>query len=111
LENQARFLGTYFNKDSVLRLALVARILSWIVAGIYLVQWLIQAIMMIPQIISGYWAGMRITEIYQSLFYLFEQPLRGLVYFVVLQAAVFALLIFMDIEDNTRRMARKFEPK
>jgi hypothetical protein len=33
--------------------------------------------------------------------------LRGVVYFVVLQGVAQALLMFMDMEDNTRRVARR----
>ena len=46
------------------------------------------------------------TDVAQSILYLFEQPLRGVVYFIVLQGVAQALLIFMDLEDNTRRSAR-----
>jgi hypothetical protein len=42
---------------------------------------------------------------------LFEQPLRGVVYFVVLQGVAQALLMFMDIEDNTRRVSEGTKQK
>ena len=106
MEKRENFLGTYFNKDTVLKLASVARIFSWIVVGFYVVQWLLQVGALFLQLARGFWAGMGFMDITQNILWLFEQPLRGLVYFVVLQGAAQALLIFMDMEDNTRRAAR-----
>ena len=111
MEKHNRFLGVYFNPDVILRLVSVARVLSWVVVGVYAVEWLDQAVAMIMQVSHGYLAGMGFTDVLQSILYLFEQPLRGVVYFVVLQGVAQALLVFMDIEDNTRRTARESEPK
>ena len=106
-EGKARdFLGTYFSKDAALRLASVAKLFSWIVAAFYCIQWLLQVGTLFLQISRGFWAGMGFTDIAQNILWLFEQPLRGLVYFVVLQGVAQALLMFMDVEDNTRRVAR-----
>ena len=80
---------------------------SWVVVVIYAVQWLFQAMTMVLQISRGFWVGMGFTDYANNLIYLFEQPLRGVVYFVVLQGVAQALLLFMDMEDNTRRAARK----
>ena len=105
-EKHSHFSGTYFNKDSVSRLATTARIFAWIVAVYYLVQWIVQFGTQVLQIGRGFWAGMGITDIAQNILMQFEQPLRGLIYFVLLQGVAQFLLIFMDIEDNTRRGAR-----
>ncbi len=109
MEKRENFLGTYFSQDTVLRLTSVARILSWVVVGVYALEWLTQAVAMVLQITRGYWTGMGFTDVLQSILYLFEQPLRGVVYFVVLQGVAQALLMFMDMEDNTRRAAREVE--
>jgi len=101
------FLGTYFSKEAVLRLASLAKILSWVVATIYALEWLVQAMVIVLQIARGFLVGMGFSDIAQSIIILFEQPLRGVVYFVVLQGVAQALLMFMDMEDNTRRAARK----
>ena len=101
------FLGTYFDKNIVMRVSSVAKILSWVVLGIYAIQWLFQAMTMVVQISRGFWMGMGFTDYANNLIFLFEQPLRGVVYFVVLQGIAQAMLMFMDIEDNTRRAARK----
>lgn len=111
MEKRENFLGTYFSKDTVLRLTAVAKILSWVVVGVYALEWLVQALAMVLQITRGYWTGMGFTDVFQSILYQFEQPLRGVVYFVVLQGVAQALLMFMDMEDNTRRAAREIEQK
>ncbi len=108
-DKPANFLGTYFSKDTLLRLVSAARILSWVVAGVYILEWLVQAVAMILQVARGFWTGMGFTDVVQNILYLFEQPLRGVVYFIVLQGVALALLIFLDLEDNTRRSAREIE--
>ena len=109
LEKRNKFLGTYFDKDTVLKLASVARVFSWIIAGFYLVQWLLQVGTFFLQYARGFWTAVGFTDIAQNILWQFEQPLRGLVYFVVLQGVAQALLMFMDMEDNTRRAARDLE--
>lgn len=111
LEKRENFLGTYFNKDTVLRLTSVAKLLSWVVVGVYTLEWLVQALAMVLQIARGFWTGMGFTDVVQSILYQFEQPLRGVVYFVVLQGLAQGLLMFMDMEDNTRRSARDIVQK
>jgi hypothetical protein len=106
MQKRSDFLGTYFSKDTVLKLALVSRIFAWIIAGFYVVQWFVQIVTIVLQISRGFWVGSGPTDIAQSMLMLFEQPLRGLVYFIVLQATSQALLMFMDMEDNTRKAAR-----
>jgi hypothetical protein len=111
MERQTNFLGTYFNKNIVLHISNFAKVFSWIVGGIYSLQWLIQLLATVLQITRGFWSGMGVTDILINVFSLFEPPLRGIVYFVVLQGVAHALLLFMDMEDNTRRTARGVEHK
>jgi hypothetical protein len=111
MDKPANFMGTYFSKDAVMRLVSVTKLLSWVVVGVYTLEWLVQALAMILQISRGFWTGMGFTDVAQSILYLFEQPLRGVVYFIVLQGVALALLMFMDMEDNTRRAAREIEQK
>ncbi len=111
MEKRENFLGTYFSKDTVLRLVAIAKIFSWVVVGIYACQWLVQFVQMVLSSVRGFWYGMGFTDIALSFVLLFEQPLRGAVYFIVLQAVAQALLLFMDMEDNTRRAARESEQK
>jgi hypothetical protein len=105
-EKHSYFAGTYFNKDTVVKLASVAKIFAWIVAVFYALQWMLQVGVYTLQLVRGLWPGMGFTDYAQAVLGLFEQPLRGLVYFIILHGVAQALLMFMDIEDNTRRAAR-----
>jgi hypothetical protein len=111
MEKKENFLGTYFSKEVILRITAFAKSLSWVIVGIYALQWLFQIITFFLQVARGYWVGMGFTDYANSILSLCEMPLRGVVYFVVLQAVAQVLLMFMDIEDNTRRAAREEEKK
>jgi hypothetical protein len=100
------FLGTYFNKDTVLRMAQGLKILAWIVLVIYGGQLVLSIGVYTLQILRGFWAGMGFTDILQNFLSAFEQPLHGVVYSFALWGISQLLLIFLDIEDNTRRSAR-----
>jgi hypothetical protein len=101
-KDRAGFWGTYFDRDSVLRMEHWTRILAWAILAIYVLQ-------------AGYDAW---TAIYNSIignypvdwFYFFltvARPLQGAMISAFLLLAGKALLILMDIEDNTRRAARQ----
>lgn len=95
------FLGTYFERDAVLRLERWARIIAWSLLAAYTIE-----------------AGYNIFQSFynamvggypQDWFYMFltiSRILQGGVLFIILQAAAQFLLIMLDIEDNTRRFAR-----
>jgi hypothetical protein len=105
-EKHATFLGTYFNKETVLRLANAAKILAWVVLGVHLFQLCLSIVTYLLQIARGFWVGQGPTDILQNILYAIMQPLHGVVYFFALLGISQLLLIFMDIEDNTRRAAR-----
>ena len=100
-------MGTYFDRSTVLRIVRVAEISSWVVLVVYSAQLLVSATVLALQYVRGLmqWAGF--TDIVQQFLFVLEQPFRGIVYFVGLQAIAKILLMFMDIEENTRRAARK----
>jgi hypothetical protein len=100
------FSGTYFNKDVVLRLAQALRILAWIILILYAGQLALSLVVDILQILRGFWAGMGFTDMLQNFLVAIEQPLHGAVYAFALWGISHLLLIFLDIEDNTRRAAR-----
>ena len=104
---ETSFIGTYFDALIVLRIVRVAEISSWIVAIVYGVQFLLSALVLVLTFLRGFmqWAGF--TDITQQILFVLEQPFRGIVYFVGLQAIAKILLMFLDIENNTRRAARK----
>jgi hypothetical protein len=106
-ENRIGFLGTYFNKDAVLRLSRASKILAWIVLVVYGFQLFLSIGVYVQQILRGFWAGMSFPDIVQNFLYSFEQPLHGVVYFFALLGISQLLLVFLDIEDNTRQAARR----
>src|SRR5512139_1597233 len=101
-EERSGYLGTYFSKDVILKLVSIAKVFSWVVVGIYATQWIVQGVSMFLQIVRGFWLGMGYTDYASSIILWLEQPLRGVVYFIVLQAVAQVLLLFMDMEDNSR---------
>lgn len=108
-ERQAGFLGTYFDRDGVLRLSRWADILAWIVLTIYMLSWLSSFLIFLGQYLSGLYFDKGST--FLTVISIFSgqllQPLPGVLYFFGLQAVSKGLLIFLDMEDNTRRAARK----
>lgn len=105
-ESKAPFLGTYFERDSVFRLARLADIFSWIVLALYVAQVLLSLLVYVLQISRGFIYPGGITDVAQQVLYMLQTITPGLWYFVGLQGAGRLLLIFMDIEENTRRAAR-----
>jgi hypothetical protein len=106
-EDRTSFMGTYFDRSIVLRIVRVAEIASWVVLVVYALQLMISALSLSLQYIRGFMPGMGFTDIFQQWLFVLEQPFRGIVYFIGLQAIAKILLMFMDIEDNTRRASRK----
>jgi hypothetical protein len=101
------FLGTYFDRSVVMRIVRGAEIASWVVLVIYALQLLVSMTTFVLSFTRGFMQGLGPTDLIQQILYVLEQPFRGIVYFIGLQAVAKILLIFMDIEDNTRRSARK----
>lgn len=108
-EKQAGFLGTYFDRDGVLRLSRWADVVAWVVLTVYLLTWLVSFLFFLGQYFNGlyYDKGATFLSVFSSFTPYLEQPLPGLFYFFGLQAVSKGLLIFLDMEDNTRRAARK----
>ena len=106
-EFKKRFLGTYFDPDVIFRLSRVANVLAWIILAVYSLDFFLSLIVMILQILRGFWAYMGPTDIATNILFTLERPFRGMVYFVVLRGISEILKLFVDIEENTRRMARK----
>lgn len=101
------FLGTYFDRSVVLRLVRGAEVASWVVLVVYAFQLLVSATATTLSYTRGFMQGLGFTDMAQQVLFVLEQPFRGIVYFLGLQALAKILLMFMDIEDNTRRAARK----
>lgn len=105
-ESKTNFAGTYFDRDAILRLARLADLFAWIVLAYYLFQVLVSVTVFVLQWVRGFLAPAGPTDIAQQIVWLFQPALPGLWNFIGLQAVGKVLLIFMDIEDNTRRIAR-----
>ena len=105
-ESKASFLGTYFDRSMVLRIVSVAEISSWVVLIVYGLQLLLSAGTFVLSYLRGFFPP-GITDLFQQVLFVLEQPFRGIVYFIGLQAIAKILLMFMDIEANTRNAARK----
>jgi hypothetical protein len=105
---QAGYLGTYFDRDGILRLSRWADVIAWITLTVYIVSWLTTLIMFIAQYFSGLYfdKGATFLNVINLFVPYFMQPLPGVFYFFGLQAVSKGLLIFLDMEDNTRRAAR-----
>ena len=108
-EKQAGFLGTYFDRDAVLRLARWADVLAWVILTVYVLSWLISFLMFLAQYLSGLYIdkGATFLTVLSIFVPYFQQPLPGVFYFFGLQAVSKGILILLDMEDNTRRAARK----
>jgi hypothetical protein len=108
-DNQTKFLGTYFDRDAALRFAAFAGLLAWILLGFYVYTTLIS--------IGQFWwavtyggasyVGVNIFDRLSIPTVQISQLSPGLVYFTTLKIAQYALLILLDVEDNSRRAARK----
>jgi hypothetical protein len=105
---QASFLGTYFDRDGVLRLSRWADVVAWVVLTIYVLSWLSSILFFFAQYLNGLYVdkGATFLDVFNSFAPYLQQPLPGLFYFFGLQGVSKGLLIFLDMEDNTRRAAR-----
>lgn len=108
-EQKSNFLGTYFDRDAVIRMARLIAILSWVMGGVYVFDMLLSLGVFALQYMRGLMPGMGFTDIVQNILFNIERPLHGMLYFVALQVVSKGLLIFLDVEDNLRRAARNKE--
>jgi len=106
-KSNTNFAGTYFERDAILRIARLANIFAWATLLFYTAQVLLSLTIFILQLMRGtiYMPGF--TDIAQQVLWFFQPFMPGLWYFIGIQGIGKLLLIFMDIEDNTRRAARK----
>jgi len=104
-----RFLGAYFDRDVALRLSRWAQAVSWVVLACYLAAWLVTFAQFLIQFSNGMFfnKGMTIFDNLNFFTPYLLQPIPGVVSFFGLQGIAHLLLIFLDIEENTRRAARE----
>jgi hypothetical protein len=108
-EKQTSYFGTYFDRDSILRLSRWADIVAWVILTIYIVSWLSYMLMTLSQYYNGMFMekGMTFLNAINYFAPQLQQPLPGIFYFFGLQAVSKGMLILLDMEDNTRRAAKK----
>ncbi len=88
-------------------MARVIAILSWVVAAIYLLDVTVSMGQFALQYVRGFMQGMGFTDKLMNFLYILERPLHGALYFAAMQAVSKGMLILLDLEDNTRRAAKK----
>lgn len=109
-EKQDKFFGAYVDRDVVLRLSRWADGIAWVVLTIYALTWLFSVVLFFSQYFNGLYFA-KGSDSFLATFSLFtpylQQPLPGLFYFFGLQGISKGMLLLLDMEDNTRRAARK----
>jgi hypothetical protein len=104
--SKTNFAGTYFDRGAVLRIARLADIFAWIALIYYVAQAGVSLLTFTLQLARGFIAVPGFTDFAQQIIWVLQPALPGLWNFIGLQAVGKILLIFMDMEDNTRRAAR-----
>ena len=99
-ENHSGFMGTYFDRNSVLKLSKITAIFGWVIFAFFIIQWFYAIWQNVYNAFSGNYPLDPGFFIYNS-----GQPFQGAMVLLVLLAASKILLILLDIEDNTRRAA------
>ena len=109
IENKEKFLGAYFDRDGILRLSRWAEGFSWVVLTVYVLTWLGSVLLYLAQAFSGMMGdkGMTFLLAFNIFSPYLTQVFPGVFYFFGLQGISKVLLILLDMEDNTRRAARK----
>ena len=108
-DNRTGFLGTYFDRDAVLRIARLAGVLAWVLLAVYAYTTLVSIGQFWFLVASGAasYEGANIFDRMSIPTLQLSQLMPGIVYFIILKVAQQALLILLDVEDNSRRAARK----
>jgi hypothetical protein len=103
--NRPDFLGTYFDRDEVLKASRLAGILAWLALGVHGLAALVSFLQFLFQYAAGMFFQKGITALDQIAFFTpyLLQVIPGLVYFGLLKFVQHGLLILMDVEENTRR--------
>lgn len=107
-ENRKSFLGAYFDKDAILKISRWAGILAWVILGVYIFTSGVTIIQFLQQLFTGiyYQKGMSIFDFMSFFTPYLLQPLPGVVYFFGLKFVQHTLLIFLEVEENTRNSAQ-----
>ncbi len=107
-EKKVDFLGTYFDKGNILILSRWASIAAWVALIAYAIDWVLSVSIFIIQLQAGllFEKGDMFFSLTNLVVPYLLRPWPGVVYFFALMGISRLLLVFLDIEDNTRRAAR-----
>ena len=95
------FLGTYFDRSLVLRVSRLSVILGWVILATYLLEY---GWSTYQNLAGAAQNGYPVDWMFLALN--LRAPLQGAMLLLFLYGVSQALLILLDIEDNTRRAAR-----
>jgi hypothetical protein len=99
------FLGTYFDRSLVLRVARAAVGLGWLILAVYILEYGYNAYLNISgALLNGY--PIDVAFLLLNL----KGPLLGVMAVVLLYSVAQILLILLDIEDNTREARHPSRP-
>jgi hypothetical protein len=103
----ARFLGTYFDRDQVIRFSNTAGALAWLALAFFLAGTVISFTQFMIQFVGGWFfqKGMTILDLIGFFTPFLGQIAPGLGYFGGLKFIQYTLLILLEVEENTRRSA------
>jgi len=101
-----RYFGTYYDRDEVLRLERMVRLIAWVALVVYGLEAGYNAFQGFYNAFSG---GYPID--WYLLVTTLSRLLQGGVVFFILNVSAKVLLILLDIEDNTRRSSREIVKK
>jgi len=108
-DKKVKFFGTYFDKDEVMRIARWADTVAWVIVVVYLISWILSIMTFTAQFSNGivFDKGVTILGMFNIYKPFIFEGIPGLLYFFCLQALSKGLLILLDIEENSRKAARK----
>lgn len=111
--SKTNFLGTYFDRDAVMRLARLAGVVGWLLLGLYAYTTFVAVGQYMVFVFSGAisFEGMTFFDRLSMPNSFIQQLVPGVVYFILMRAVQQILLIFLDVEDNSRRAARMLADK
>lgn len=101
MQKQPIFLGTFFDRDQVLKIELWLRIIAWFALAANIFENGLYAFQMVYNAIIG---GFSID--YSMVMLNIAHMSIGAIYFIFLQSISKIVLILMDIEENSRQASR-----
>ena len=110
-EQKTGFFGTYFDRDIVLRFSRLIGVFAWVVLGMYLYTILVSAGQFWWAVTYGgaSYEGVNIFDKLSIPTMQISQLIPAIVHVTLLKTAQYALLILLDVEDNSRRATRSIK--